>query len=360
MTEASATSATIPNARTEYGAGKIQQSLTEFIYYLIKKWWLFLIVGIIAGLVGIYYASKQKITYQSRLTFALDDGNEGLSGALSLAAQFGLSLGGSSNVFAGDNIIEILKSRRIVEKVLLSVDTFNNQPYTLIEYFQQIRKDADSETKEVHFPAGQLKSTFSYLQDSILYTTYSDFVNDLIVAGKPDRKLSIYEVNVTLPDEKLTKVFTERLVTETNNMYIDISSSKAKKTLDVLEERVASMKGNLGASISGRASSQDANINPAFATSQVPALRQQANIQAYGSAYGELFKNLEMARFQYLNKIPLMQIIDPADYPMKKIRMGKLKTGIIFAISSGLLLVFIFWLIRLSGISRSNPARETI
>ncbi|MEO6723441.1 MAG: Wzz/FepE/Etk N-terminal domain-containing protein [Ferruginibacter sp.] len=360
MTEASASSATIGNPGTEHRAGAIQQSVTNFIFYLIKKWWLFLVVGIIFGLVGIFYASKQKITYQSRLTFALDDGGEGLSGALSLAAQFGLSVGSNSNIFAGDNIIEILKSRRIVEKVLLSVDTFNNKPYTLIEYFQETTRDIESKEKIVHFPAAQQKTSFTYLQDSILYNTYLTFVNSFIAAGKPDRKLSIYEVNVTLADEKLTKIFTERLVTETNNMYIDISSSKAKKTLDVLEERVASMKGNLGASISGRASSQDANINPAFATSQVPALRQQANIQAYGSAYGELFKNLEMARFQYLNKIPLMQIIDPAAYPMKKIRMGKLKTGLIFAICSGLLLVFIFWLIRLSKMSRTNPSPATV
>ena len=355
MTEASVSS-TLPGVGTPGFPTRVNQSFIDFIRYLLRKWWLFLIIGVLAGIAGIFYASMQKPGYQSRLTFALDDGGEGLSGALSLAAQFGITVSNSSNIFAGDNIIEILRSRRIVEQVLLSIDTFNNKAYTLIEYFQEIEREPKSKAKVVHFPPAQQRSTFSYLQDSILYNTYQSFVNRVIMAGKPDRKLSIYEVNVTLADEKLAKVFTDRLVAETNNLYIEISSSKAKKTLDVLEERVASMKGNLGASISGRAMSQDANINPAFAASQVPILRQQANIQAYGGAYGELFKNLEMARFQYLNKIPLMQIIDPAAYPMKKIKMGKLKTGLIFAVVAGLLLVFFFWLKRLSDLGRQRSS----
>ena len=51
-----------------------------------------------------------------------------------------------------------------------------------------------------------------------------------------------------------------------------------------------------------------------------------------------MFKNLELARFQYLNEIPLMQIIDSADYPMQKEKMSKLKTGILFALFAELLI----------------------
>jgi hypothetical protein len=42
-----------------------------------------------------------------------------------------------------------------------------------------------------------------------------------------------------------------------------------------------------------------------------------------------------------------MQIIDDADYPMKKVKMGKLVTGIKMAILAGLLTVLILWLISL-------------
>ena len=355
MSEASTTTSTGSTGRM-YPAYFVNHSLVDFLKYLLKKWWLFLIVGVLAGLAGIYYASLQKAVYKSRLTFALDDAGEGgMSGALNLAAQFGLSVGNSSNVFSGDNIIEILRSRQMVEGVLLSVDTFNNKPYTLVNYFLEKQYKPDAKTAPVSFPVGQPKADFTYQQDSVLYNIYLHFITNNITAQKPDRKLSIYEVNVTTSDEKLTKVFTERLVSQTNDFYVDICSKKAKKTLDVLENRVAFMKGNLNTSISGRAASQDANVNPAFAAANVPLQKQQANIQVYSGAYAELFKNLEMARFQYLNKIPLMQIIDPADYPMKKIKRSKLKTGMIFAIASGLLLLFIFWMRRLANKMPAQP-----
>ncbi|MDQ2718999.1 MAG: hypothetical protein M3Z26_04455 [Bacteroidota bacterium] len=320
-------------------------TLNKTIRLILRKWWLFLIVGTLAGIIGIIYASKQMPTYKSSLTFALDEGGSGggMGSLFSLASQFGINVGGSKDIFSGDNILEIMKSRRMVERVLLSVDTFNNKPYTLIEYFldKSKKRESDSKLKNIHFPAGQLKNNFSYQQDSLLYKIYQEFSDKYIVAQRPDRKVSIYEVNITSPDEKFTKDFTDRIVAETNNFYVEIRTKKAKETLDILEQRVATMKGNLNSSISSKASVQDVNINPAFSEAQVPVQKQQANIQVYGAAYGEMFKNLELARFQYLNEIPLMQIIDHADYPMEKIKLGRLKAAILFAVFAELLALLI-------------------
>ncbi|MEO8414885.1 MAG: Wzz/FepE/Etk N-terminal domain-containing protein [Ginsengibacter sp.] len=342
------------------GKPHINESLNRMIKALLKIWWLFLIVGIVAGIMGIIYASEQKINYKSRLTFALDDGSgEGMGNFLSLASQFGLNIGSGKDIFAGDNILEIMKSRRMLERVLLSIDTFDNKPFTLIEYFldKSGKRKSIPKIKDIHFPVGQVKSDFSYEQDSVLYNTYVEFADKYVIAQRPDHRLSIYEVNITNPDEKFTKDFTDRIVTETNNFYIEIRTKKAKETLDILEERVATMKGNLNSSIANKASVQDVNINPAFSAAQVPIMKQQENIQVYGGAYGEMFKNLELARFQYLNEIPLMQIIDHADYPMQKIKISKLKTAIVFSVISGLLLLFIFWLIRIIKLSSLKPSK---
>lgn len=323
-------------------------SLNKIVRLLVKKWWLFLIVGILSGLIGMFYASEQEPTYKSTLTFALDDAENGggIGNLFNLASQFGFSVGGGKDIFAGDNILEIMKSRRMVEKVLLSVDTFSNKPYTLIEYYldKSGKRESNSKLKNIHFPVAQSRNTFSYQQDSLLYKTYQEFADKYIVAERPDKKLSIFEVNVTSPDEKFTKDFTDRIVAETNNFYVEIRTKKAKETLDILEQRVADMKGNLNSSISDKASVQDVNINPAFSEALVPVQKQQANIQVYGTAYGEMFKNLELARFQYLNEIPLMQIIDHADYPMQKNQLGKLKAALLFALFAELLVLLIMGL----------------
>lgn len=322
----------------------VYKSMNRMIKALLKLWWLFLVIGIVAGVLGILYASTQKVKYKSRLTFALDDNGGsggGIGNFLNLASQFGLNIGSGKDIFAGDNIIEIMKSRRMIEKVLLSVDTFNNKPYTFIEYFldESERRKSNPKLENIHFPVGQPRADFSYKQDSVLYDIYKEFDDNYIIAQRPDRKLSIYEINVTSPDEKFTKDFTDRIVAETNSFYIEIRTKKAKETLDILEDRVASMKGNLNSSITNRAAVQDVNVNPAFSAAQVPVLKQQTNIQVYSAAYGEMFKNLELARFQYLNEIPLMQIIDNTDYPMQKIKLGKLKAAILFAFFAELLLL---------------------
>ena len=114
------------------------------------------------------------------------------------------------------------------------------------------------------------------------------------------------------------------------------------------------MKGNVNTSIGNMAETQDVNLNPAFSEAQVPVLKQQTNIRVYGAAYTELFKNLEMARYQYLQQIPLMQIIDDANYPMKKIKASKLKTGFLFALGACFIAFLIIWLRFLFKIKTNN------
>lgn len=322
-----------------------------FFSTILKKWHVFFIAGIIAGLIGVGYAWISPPQYQSRLTFALDAGNNdvgGLSGAINLAAQFGLGLGSEGNMFMGDNIIEIIKSRRIVEKVLLTAENFDGKDATLADYYLDItglraKYDSKERTKNIHFAPGSNKNGYTYLQDSLLNVLYLKMVNDNITASRPDKKLILYELKIVSPNEKFSKVFTDRLIQEAAAFYTEITSQKDKETVDLLEQRVDSMKRNVGNSILSRAISKDANINPAFAIAQTNPSIQEYNMTAYSEAYKELFKNLELAKYQYLKKIPLLQIVDHADYPMEKIKLSKALSFIIgFITAVFLLLIYLY------------------
>lgn len=304
------------------------------------KWFFIIAVSVLLfGICGVIYSVFQKPKYESHLTFSLDAGaaDGALSSAMNLAAQFGLGLGTGQSMFDGDNILEIMKSRRMVECVLLSIDTFDKKPSTLIQFFiehSDFRKKINKKPhlKNVAFPPGITKAGMNYLQDSILFEVYQEFIKENLSAQRPDKKLSIYEVKVTSLNEQFSKIFTDRIVDSTDGYYIDITSKKDLETLKILENRVSSIKSDVSESIENRAEVMDQNINPAFARVQTPILKQQYNIQAYSEAYKEMFKTLEMARYQYLKKIPLLQVIDHADYPMKKIRLGKVKAFTYFSL----------------------------
>jgi uncharacterized protein involved in exopolysaccharide biosynthesis len=323
--------------------------INSMIKYLLRKWWLIGIVGILCALAGIFYAQSQKAQYESRLTFALEDGGGGMGGAFDIAAQFGFNLGSKNDAFTGDNIIQILSSRRMIERVLLSIDSSEGKKRTFAEWYSSLNKSTKKPKPNakpgrlagVTIPVGLERNKFTYLQDSMLYLMYKGITSGNLVAGRPDKKLGIYELRFKSLNEKFSKEFTDRLIDETMAFYTELRSAKSRETLSILENRVGAMRGSTKKAIQQRAAIQDANINPVFQQQQAQIQEQQVDVQAYGGAYAELFKNAEIARYQYLKDIPLLTIIDDAKYPLKLIKLGRLKTGVIGGVLGGFLICLI-------------------
>lgn len=321
----------------EMGLADLFKLVSKVFRFLRNKWYWISLAAILGGSIGISYAILKKPTFQSNLTFALEEGGSSTNGALSLAAEFGFNIGGNGkNIFQGDNIIPILTSRRIVEEVLVSVDSTNDKPVTMADKLIAINRQggaftAKSRLDSISFPVGVPRRQFTYLQDSVLFNLYSQIVKSMLVAVRPDRKLNIYKVSFVSPNEEYTKIFTEKLVNSAIEYYTQLRQKRSKETVAVLESRVASMRGSARNAISGAAAIQDANVNPVFAAQQASIKVAQADATMYGTAYAELFKNLEMARYQMLLDAPLLQIIDRPEYPMKRIKPGRLKTGVLCA-----------------------------
>ena len=337
------TTANTKPAGNEPGFKEIIYSGIGLFKFLLKRWWVIGLAGIIGGCLGIWYAAKQKAKYESRLSFFLEDSGGGLSGALSLAAEFGLNIGSSNkSVFSGDNITTLFLSRTIVEQLLLSPDTTNGKVATFADRYMQINDLQKTFTNHprlgtVRFPLGLVREKFSYAQDSILYTFYKKITETDLEIGRPDRKLSMYEVKMTTPEERFSKVFTERLVKTACDFYTELRTKKSKANLDILEAEANRMRGSAKSAIQSKAAIADINLNPALQHQGALIQTRQLDASAYGAAYGELFKNLEIARYQYMLDVPLVQIIDAPRYPLNKIKPGKLATGI----KGGILFVFL-------------------
>lgn len=329
----------------------MNQVKDPFVFQLVSKWKTLLIIAFFGGVTGILIGYLIKPKFESRMTFALDGGQDQdfMSGAFSLASQLGFG-GDVGGLFEGENIIEIMKSRRIIEAVLLTSDTYENKPITLADYYIKIngidkKLQKKDRTKGISFPVGVQKAQLSYLQDSILKNIYEEMILEDIFPSRTDKKLSLFELRVQSRDEHFTKVFTDRLAAMSGDFYTEITSKKERETVAILEQRVDSIRRSVAGSLYARASVIDANLNPAFAVAQADPNMKQYNIAAFSEALKELMKNLELAKYQYIRNIPLIQVIDQADYPMKRIRTSKLKLGILFALVITSISIFFLWLI---------------
>ena len=107
-----------------YFVSDLISSVKKRLGFLMAHWSIMLIMGTLGGLLGLGYAFIKKDTYTAATTFVVEENkNSGGGIASALAGQFGLDLGGlsgGSGVLQGDNVLELLKSKTLIKKALLT------------------------------------------------------------------------------------------------------------------------------------------------------------------------------------------------------------------------------------------------
>ena len=120
---------------------ELVQKIHKWIKYLITKWKLIIGLAALGGILGYIYASNQRPIYLATLTFVLEEDKGNSNGAIGLASSFGFDIGSAGvGAFSSTNIIELMKSRLIVEKVLLKPVELNEETISIAEYYIRINK----------------------------------------------------------------------------------------------------------------------------------------------------------------------------------------------------------------------------
>jgi len=322
----------------------------EWAAFLKSKWKLIIIAGIIGGLIGLILVFNKKPTYLAELTFAMDeDKGGGISGAVGLASSFGIDLGGGGGggAFSASNLGELMKSRLIVEKVLLSPIQTNKGTTTLAEYFIQInglRKgwELNPVLKNIQFATKTDRSKFTFQQDSIFKKIHQILIDkDVLSILQKDKKVTILTIQVTSQDELFSKLFCEKLAKETSNFYIQTKSKKAKINVEVLQKQVDSVKNELNYAITGMSTEIDHiyNLNPALNIKSTPSKKRQIDIQANTTILTNLVVQLELAKIGLRKETPLIQLIDLPILPLDKNKPSKLKSIILGGLLSVILCI---------------------
>ena len=333
----------------EISLKELIQKIQEWIAYLKTQWKLIIGIAVLGGIMGFTYASFQKPTYLATTTFVLeeDKGGGGLGGAMGLASSFGFDLGGGGGgLFTSSNIIELMKSRLVVEKTLLNPVQVSGKEISLADYYIQINELKEGWSKKpnlanIRFPANADRTKFSLEQDSILQTISAGLTKNNLVIAQKDKKVSIISLTVKTESELFSKLFCEQLLKETSDFYIETKSKKSRLNVDILQRQADSIRAELNGAITGVATASDNvyNLNPAFNVKRTPSTRRQVDVQANTAILTQLVAQLELSKVSLRKETPLVQLIDRPILPLEKEKIGRLKSLVLGGFLAGFLTV---------------------
>jgi hypothetical protein len=320
--------------------------LQETWNYLIKRWIIILIAGILGGSIGLAYAWLQPIKYVSRQTFVVEDQKAGIGGLAAIAGQFGFDVGGSTGggVFSGDNILLFLKSESLCRESLMTKYDSSGKQMLADKYAEvndlKTRWAKNKKIGQINF--SQYKDgNFPRLEDSLLQLIVKRVLSKELEVGKPEKKATFIEVKAIMKDELLSKLFSERLVKIATERYVD---SKIKiKALNVgrLQMRADSLGALLNSTTYSAAATQQnlIDVNPALRTVPVVSEITTRNKTMIATIFAEVTKNLEIAKVALSQETPTIQMVDQSSLPLKKDKTSKLLSLLIGGFLFGLLCV---------------------
>ncbi len=329
----------------------------EWYAYLRSQWKLIVVAGIVGAALGLTYSIIKKPVYTASLTYALEDGKNAGGGLGSLASSFGFDLGGAggnTGAFAGANLMELFKSRSMVEKALLAPVTQNNTTISLAEMYIQNKKwrkkwNEKSNLQKIQFLPHADQSQFTRVQDSIFGMIYYDLSKNALTVEQKDKKVAIGTITMKSTNEFFAQQFTLALTNTVTNFYIETKSQRAKENLDVLVRQTDSIRRELNGAITGVAVANDNTfgLNPALNVKRVPSARRQVDVQANTAILTELVKQTELAKVTLRKETPLIQVIDQPILPLPKERLGKAKGILMGGMLAGFFTVLVLIIRRL-------------
>ena len=325
---------------------ELKAVILRFLNYFISQYKLILYITLITSALGLLYGKLQPSTFKATATFIVEDksgkGGGGLSG---LASQFGIDVGGltggGAGLFDGDNILEIIKSRSIIEKVLLTKmeEPSSLKVQTIADYYIQINNLAPAfeskniTTKSLNFASLTDGAKHTIQQDSILYILYSR-INKNLNVEKKSKKTTIITLEVVSGDQVFSKTFAEELLKQTSDLYIDIKTGNLSRSIDKIQQKTDSLL-NIINNISNKTSKlivpvmedlvnenaamkfQKENYRNKFTYNNTTPIEQTTRERTVAyTMYAEMAKNLETLKLSLINQTPVIQVLDTPKYPM--------------------------------------------
>jgi len=314
----------------------------SWIRFLLSRWKLIILFILLGVLLGCCYAFLKRPVYTAKTTFVLEEekGTSGIGALAGLASMAGVDFAGGGGIFQGDNILELYRSRMMIEKTLLSKVAIDGKDKLLLDRYFAINQTAKKNPELLSMNFNQPRTKFSRKQDSLLGLAVEDIALRYLDVSKPDKKLSVIQAVVKSKDEFFSKSFNNEIVKNVNEFYVITKTKKSLENVNILKQQVDSVRAVMNGAIYSAVAVSDAtpNLNPTRQIQRVaPVQRSQFSAETNKAILSELVKNLELARMTLRKERPLIQVIDEPVLPLEKKELTYAKGSLIGAFLMGFL-----------------------
>ncbi len=298
------------------------------VVFALGHWQLLLLALIIGALLGIGYVWIKPVSYTARTTFVVEESKMGGSSlASALAGQVGLDMGSltgsSSGMLAGDNVLELVKSHSLIRKTLLTFYDSAVSKSSLADVYAEAKgwkeKWANNNKvgRRIDFPARSQK--MGRTEDSLLQKIINEIIKSDMQIAKPDKKLSFFELVVSTLDEKLSLLFSQRLIKATTDFYIDTKTKRLTTNVNRLQAKADSLTIALNRKTYSTADVGKTLLdgNPAYSSNGASAEISSRDKYMQATIYAEIVKNLEISKTALIQETPTIQIVDDPETPLK-------------------------------------------
>lgn len=336
-------------------------SIQRFYKEVLAKWkWVFLAVALMAGLMLVRVMFFTPKNYKAKLTFMVnEDEGSSFGGIGAILGQFGLG-GGKKGKHNLDRLLELTRSRKIVQQVLFEKATIKINDETKNDYlanhiinlydFHENWVDDTTGLKDFYFTHDSLP-IFTRPENKALQVAHKKIIGGENVEGlfKTDSNddTGIMTLITNTESERLSIAITTLIYEKLSSFYVEKTIEKQKQTYEVVKNKVDSIAGVLKGKEYALANFKDTHRGLWTRKTKLEEQQLMRDVQVLNLMYGEAIKNLEIADFSLKSKTPFVQLIDEPIAPIKADPRSKLKALILGGFAGGFLSVFIIILLKI-------------
>lgn len=334
----------------QFSLEDIVSKLIKFKKLIIANWKIILICTFIGTSCGLSWEliTRKPPVYTASILFNMENGGSSPSGGLSdLASAFGVNTGAapSSNLFTGENFNELIKTKNLYNRALLTKVKVNGKEEIFANYFlrksgiREIEMDDDPEIQTFVFKHSNYQQCTA--KEKAKLRTIQGFLMPLTDMANESKKASFVTLKVITRNDTLSYTWAYLYLKTITNFYIETKTKKSKDLLNLVEKRVDSLRNELYHTQGVAARFADQNQQVIVQQALVQQQRLSTNSSQLQSLYYEAVRSLDNMKFSMVKESPLFTIIDDAELPFTK-EVDRITKGTIIGTVLGLLFSILY------------------